>query len=263
MICKYCGKTIPDGSVYCSFCGKKVESHIRAEDSREEYENEYENQEYEYEEPKGKRVLKAFISIIAAIIFVAAAFYAIMHFVKPYLGEEPWGDKEDTAQTEEEEQSGPLKTMYVTAEEGLILRDGPGQDSEAIHILNYGQEIQVEKLEVDWAYTTVDGVSGWCSTEYLTEEKIVVEQKEKTPESEEDRSNLVEPATRIENGLHGVVNSEGGLNLRCGPGQEYDILLVVPYEAEVVEEGRDGDWIFIKHDGQYGWINSQYINPIQ
>ena len=80
---------------------------------------------------------------------------------------------------------------------------------------------------------------------------------------EEDRGKLVEPSTRIKTGFHGVVNDEGGLNLRCGPSQEYDILMVVPYETEVVEEGREGAWLFIKYDGQYGWVNSGYITPMQ
>ena len=74
---------------------------------------------------------------------------------------------------------------------------------------------------------------------------------------------MVEPAERIKNGVHGAVNAEGGLNLRCGPGQDYNIILVIPYEAEVAEEGRDGDWLFVKYEGQYGWVNSQYITPMQ
>jgi len=265
MNCRHCGRRIPEDAVYCPFCGKMTESHLRVEDSIEDdIENE---EEYEYEEPRGKRWLKTLISIITAIVFVAAAFMVVMHFAKDYLGEEPWGDKKDSAaQTEEaEEQSEYPKPMYVTAEDGLFLRKGPGQDNEEIHILNYGQEIQVEKIEDGWAYTTADGVSGWCSAEYLTENKEDIKEKtaDAKSESDADKGRLVEPSVRIESGYHGTVNAEGGLNLRCGPGEEYDILLVIPYEAEVAEEGREGDWIFVSHDGQYGWVNSGFITPIQ
>lgn len=262
MKCKYCGKKIPDDASFCPFCGKRTETHLRAEDIDDDRDDQ------EYEGPGlGKRIAKAFISIIFAIIFVAVAFIAIMHFVKPYLGEEPWGDKKDEAVQEEkadaEEVREPLKIMYVSAEEGLVLRDGPSQDNKELHILNYGQEVPVMETRNNWAFTTVDGVDGWCSMEYLTEEAIAVDRTEKSPESDEDKGKLVEPATRIESGAKGVVNAEGGLNLRCGPGQDYDILLVVPYETQVVEEGRDGDWLFIKHDGQYGWVNSEFITPMQ
>lgn len=61
------------------------------------------------------------------------------------------------------------KTMYVTSEDGLYLRKGPGTENDAMVILSYGQEIQVERIENGWAYTTVGGYSGYCSTEYLAE----------------------------------------------------------------------------------------------
>lgn len=264
MKCKYCGKKIQDDASFCPFCGKRTETHLRAEDRGEDIDDDRED--YEYEKPSvGKRIIKAFISIIFAIIFVGAAFFAIMHFVKPYLGEEPWGDKQEEAVQEEEadEVREPLKIMYVSAEEGLVLRDGPSQDSKELHVLNYGQEVPVMETRNNWAFTTVDDMDGWCSMEYLSNEAIEVDRTEKSPESDEDKGKLVEPATRIKSGSHGVVNAEGGLNLRCGPGQDYDILLVVPYETEVVEEGRDGDWLFIKYDGQYGWVNTEYISPKQ
>ena len=144
-----------------------------------------------------------------------------------------------------------------------MLRKEAGTESEAIHILYYGQEIQVEKTEEGWAYASVDGKTGWCSAEYLTENKEELKQTETKSASDAEKGRLVEPETLIEGGYHGVVNADGGLNLRCGPGEDYDILLVIPYETEDVEEGADGAWIYVKYDGQYGWVNSEYINPIQ
>ena len=277
MICRYCGKKIPDDAVYCSFCGKKTESHLRTEKTeshlriedrdedqnkrtgknRNKRDNKYKD---EYEEPKGKRRTKALISIIAAIVFVAAAFIAIMVFAKPYLGEEPWPESDDSA-AESDEMAGFPKNMYISAEDGLLLCKDPGTESTAIHLINYGREIEVEKIVDGWAYTTVDGLPGWCSAEYLTENKDEIKQSETKPESDADKGQLAEPARRIRNGYHGTVNSEDGLNLRCGPGQEYDILLVVPYKTEVIEEGWDSGWIFIDYKGQYGWVNADYITP--
>jgi N-acetylmuramoyl-L-alanine amidase len=151
--------------------------------------------------------------------------------------------------------------MYVSTEEGLLLWEEPESGGKAIHLLNYGREIQVDKIEDDWAYTTVDGLSGWCSAKLLTENKDEIRQTETKPKSEADKGRLVEPAIRIVSGYHGTVNSEDGLNLRCGPGTDYDILLVVPYKTEVVEEGWENGWIYVSCDGQYGWINSEYVTP--
>ena len=281
MLCRHCGKAIPESSVFCPFCGKKLESHLRTEDAyaerdaaiaraertRAERAREEERETAEPErKPKRKRRGKALITIIAAFAFVVAAFIIIMVVAKPFLGEEPWdASKEQTEQAEEEaaENSGPIKNMYVAAKEGLIMRKDQDQNSDAIHILNYGQEVQVQKINESWAYVTADGITGWVSTDYLTDEKIEAENTERTPASEEDRGTLVEPSTRIKSGYHGVVNADGGLNLRCGPGKDYNILLVVPDKTEVVEEGREGDWIFVKYSGEYGWVNTEYITPVQ
>jgi len=263
MICRYCGKKIPDGSGFCPSCGKRIEAHLRTEDrEKEKKEFKYKpEKDPEYVEPKGRRLIKTLISIIAAIIFVAGAFIAIMVFVKPYLGEEPWPDEDKRAASEAEENIGFPKNMYISTEEGLLLCEEPGTGSKAIHLLNYGREIQVDKIEDGWAYTTVDGLSGWCSAEFLTENKEEIRQTETKPESEADKSRLAEPSIHIGSGYHGTVSSEDGLNLRCGPGKDYDILLVVPYKTEVVEEGWENGWIYVNYDGQYGWLNSEYITP--
>lgn len=281
MICRHCGKAIPESSVFCPFCGRKLESHLRTEDAYAErdaaiaraertrteraIEEEHEAAEPERKQ-KRKRRGKALITVLAALAFVIVAFIIIMVVAKPFLGEEPWdASKEQTEQAEEEtaENSGPIKNMYVASKEGLIMRKDQDQNSDAVHILNYGQEVQVQKINESWAYVTADGITGWVSTDYLTDEKIETESTERTPASEEDRGKLVEPSTRIKSGYHGVVNADGGLNLRCGPGKDYNILLVVPDKTEVVEEGREGDWIFIKYSGEYGWVNTEYITPVQ
>lgn len=269
MICRNCGKKIPDDASFCPACGRRIESHLREED----------RVEYKYKDPneyvkksRKKRKVRSLISLIAAIIFVVAAFIIVFSIIKPDIPkrQEPKAEEQATEEQAEEKNEFP-KTMYVASEDGLILRKEPGQQNDMILALNNGQEIQVEKIEDGWAYTTVNGHSGWCSAEYLTENKDEIKPDETKPnepdqnetgsESEVDRSHLVEPSSRIESGYHGTVKSDGGLNLRCGPGQEYDILMVVPDGTEVVEEGEENGWIFIKYDGQYGWVNSVYITP--
>ena len=238
MICRHCGKNIPEEAVFCPFCGEQTESHLR----REKTESHLRKEDRLQEEMEKDKII------------------AIMVFVKPYLGEEPWPDEDEQA-IETEEISGLPKNMYITAGDGVLLQEEPGPDGKAIHLLNYGREIEVEKAQDGWAYATVDGLSGWFPAEYLTENKEDILQKEIKPESAEDKGQLVEPAKIIKNGYHGTVAAEDGLNLRCGPGPDYDILLVVPYKEEVIEEGWNDGWIYIKHDGQYGWVNTEFITP--
>ena len=280
MTCRYCGKKIPDDAIFCPFCGKRAEAHLRIEkteshlrkddseshlrkeerDKKDEEKKKKQKKSRYYEEPAGKRRIKSFISIIAAIAFVAAAFIAVLVFVKPYLGEEPWPEDRNQS-AEAEENIGFPKNMYISTEDGLLLQEEPSAESKAIHLLNYGREIQVDRIEDGWASTTVDGLSGWCFAEYLTENAEEIRHNEIKPESDADKGQLVEPSRNISNGYHGTVNSEDGLNLRCGPGEDYDILMVIPYKTEVVEEGWNDGWIYVAYDGQHGWIRSEYITP--
>ncbi len=256
MICRYCGKIIEDDVRFCPFCGQRIASHLRIEDA-----DDINEIKEKHEKPKGKKPGKAIKTIIAAIVFVGIAVIAIMVFAKPFLGEEPW-EQEETVQTDEIKLE-EVKKMYVTAEDGLVMRSEPGEDKKEIHVLDYGQEVKVIKIEKGWAQIEADDLTGWCSAEKLTEDQTQIKPKEDKEVSDDDKGQLVEPSTRIKNGFHGVINTEDGLNLRCGPGREYDILMVVPYETEVVEEGREGDWLFIKYDGQYGWVSSEYVSPMK
>jgi endoglucanase len=149
--------------------------------------------------------------------------------------------------------------MYVTAEEGLLLRDGPGKENEVVDLLGYGKEIQAEKIEDGWAYTTVDGKSGWCSTEYLTENKDEVKLSEEKDPDEIVPDELVKPDFESTSGLHGHVDSPEGLNMRYGPGTEYDVIMTLADKTEVIEKGWSGEWVYIEYNGKNGWINSKYF----
>ena len=110
---------------------------------------------------------------------MTALFTACGSKEKAAEAEEPAVVAEETEAAEEPEQEAESeeakseypKTMYVTAEDGLLLRKGPGKENDVIYPLSYGQEIKVDDVKDGWANTTVDGQTGWCSMEYLTEKK--------------------------------------------------------------------------------------------
>lgn len=168
--------------------------------------------------------------------------------------EELQGDEEETA-----EESEFPKTMYVTADDGLRLRKGPDKKKDSLLLLSYGQEIQVEKIENGWANTTVEGKTGWCSADYLTENKSDIKVVDKSTGAEIDPDKLVKPADDSESGYHGYVDSPEGLNMRYGPGSEYHVIDVIPDKTELTELGWTEGWVYIMWKGKYGWISAQYF----
>lgn len=215
-----------------------------------------------YAEMSKRRLLSLLLAICVTICMTALA--ACRSGSKPAKtegtaaaaeGSEP--AQEEPAQ-ETEAQSEFPKAMYVTSEDGLLLRKGPGTENDVVYLMTYGQEIQVEKTENGWANATVDGQNGWCSMEYLTENKDEIKKKEEST-AKSDPGKLVEPEYTSEAGLHGYVDSKEGLNMRYGPGPDYDVIAVIPDKTELTELGWSESWVYVQYKGQYGWIHAQYF----
>jgi len=55
-----------------------------------------------------------------------------------------------------------------------------------------------------------------------------------------------------------AMNSE--VNVRSGPGFEYEVLGGVPAKQPIVIVGREGDWYKIEHGDGYGYVNAHYVD---
>ena len=272
MRCKYCGSDVPEGAYFCPSCGKRVESE-------EQYQDE---EAYSGEDLRGKLTFLAPIAAIAAVLIIGLVAY--VGFIKPKLGDkldvdaptetiETAGDEqdqstEDTSQGSDQDTGADNaasnvnaefpKSMYVNVEEGLILRKGPGTENDMIYIMSYGDEVQIEKIENGWAYGSIKGNSGWCSAEYITDDKTSIKPKEKNMTTA-DPKKLVAPENTAEQGFHGYVFAEEGVNMRYGPGTQYDIITALPYNAEAIERGWQDGWIYIEYKGKFGWVSGEYF----
>ena len=204
-----------------------------------------------------KRVITLLL-LICVTVCMTVSITACGAGKKPAEAEEETAavEEPDPVQEPEAEKEFP-KTVYVNSEEGLLLRKGPGKKNDVVSVLSHGQEIQVEKTDHGWAYTTVDGNSGWCSMEYLSENKVKTE--EKSSSSNADPNKLVEPTNTSVEGYHGYVDSPEGLNLRYGPGEKFSVIDVVPDKTELTELGWEDGWVYVKYKNNYGWISAHYF----
>lgn len=289
MFCPNCGKEIKPGNAFCTGCGTRVadiakmtEEAVPAEKVLEEVlQEETSYQEYDAP-PRRKLPIWALILIIVGGIIVVAAIVLVLFLfiLKPKIqgpdlptyietteevtSTEPaeTTTKSDTSaqtttQAETTTQATFPKTMWTTAPSGLLLREGPSQQYNAIYLINIGTQLSVDKIENNWAHTTIAGLSGWCSCDYLTETPPEVQQQTTAPSS--DPNTLVYPDNWVDYGYHGYVNTKDGLMFRLGPGTNYTAIDVIPYGTEVAEEGWYSNWIFIKYNGRYGWVCADYI----
>lgn len=77
------------------------------------------------------------------------------------------------------------------------------------------------------------------------------------------RSDMIEPDTQITGNASYVTTAE--LNLRYGPGKEYDSMLLIPAGQEIYLYGRmaagPDDWVCVEYGMMLGWVNTGYITP--
>lgn len=212
-----------------------------------------------------KRILALFIAVCISICMIALLTSCGSKDKTAESGEPETEANEETAEeTEDESQESKAesefpKKMYINTEDGLLLRKGPGTENDVVYLLSYGQEIEVDKIKNDWAHTTVDGHKGWCSMEYLTTNKDSIKTKDETKSADFDPDKLVKPSNNAEQGYHGYIASEDGLNMRYGPGTEYGIIEAIPDETEITELGWEEGWMYIKYNDKYGWVNAKYV----
>lgn len=62
-----------------------------------------------------------------------------------------------------------------------------------------------------------------------------------------------------------VATESSRLNMRSGPGTDYDVVGKAEHDALVTEVGtllEDSSWIVIESEGVYGWVSAQYLSPV-
>lgn len=75
-----------------------------------------------------------------------------------------------------------------------------------------------------------------------------------------------QPATVYAEGEqpHFTVTPDANMNLRAGPGTDFDKVAQIPAGTEVTALGTNGDesWIMVQYEGQYGWLAKEYLNAV-
>ena len=88
---------------------------------------------------------------------------------------------------------------------------------------------------------------------------------EATPEPTPEYEGLsVQPTTYYNEGEQPTytVTDGNNLNMRGGPGTDYDKIGQVPASTSVTALGtnEDGSWVVVNYNGTYGWLKTEFLN---
>lgn len=157
----------------------------------------------------------------------------------------------------------------VTDANILNVRSGPGLTFPLLTTLPLNQLVTLEGRNADGSWLQVrltDDQLGWVSSAFMTANLAIAS----LPVSEAPAVVAAPPATAAEpvpgvgGQALGTVTNANNLNVRSGPGLNFEILTMLPLGSSAVLEGRDegGFWLQVRlADGRLGWVTSAFMTP--
>lgn len=190
------------------------------------------------------------------------------------------------------------KTMYiVNCGKGLV-KEEPSEDSHSLEILNLNNEVQAARYNDEWYVIKVGDITGYILAQCLADEPQVIETspaKEKAVETiseentsiqkKEDTAKKDSSTKKSESKKAETVNSSkkeekatelvnvdfnkyhfqtktlnaAGVNVRKGPGTEYDVVGVLDVGGKVYAASYNTEYDVVDYNGQPVFIASKYL----
>ena len=158
----------------------------------------------------------------------------------------------------------------------LNLRAGPGLGAEILAEIPNQTVLRPENRTIDWFLVEYEGQRGWVHIDYVFQSPGCNSFSEPVAstgaaadapaDSEADAPAEETEAEQMETSAPGAMALEGCelrtadiLNLREGPGLEYDIKAEIPFLTIVMTTERTREWFMVVYQGETGWVNFQYV----
>ncbi len=155
----------------------KSSNKSKKEDSKEkEKEPEKEkNEEAALDKPvvkKNKSGAKKKILIVLAVLFalLAGAFGGYLYFKNTNKPKEETKSTE-TTNTAPSTETKASKDVYVTAEDGLNMREKPDKSAKVLAVIPFGTKLSVLEQQTGWDKVEYNGQQGWIVSDYVSETK--------------------------------------------------------------------------------------------
>ena len=132
----------------------------------------------------------------------------------------------------------PVGWIYAKisdAELGLNVRSGPGTDREVL-----------TKLPNETLVIVLDSPEGWRQIYYVEEGAV--------------HEGYVSADYVTLSECPGTVTAEPSLNLRAGPGGEFESLAKLPFQSEVTVLNSEKGWYQLRSGDTLGWASAEYIH---
>ena len=134
-------------------------------------------------------------------------------------------------------------TWYVTSTNGrpVNLREGPGTGYRSLGSYSVGTKVQMVNSGDLWSYICIGGVRyGYMMTQFLTR-------------------SMPDPVIPDHTGAYVWSSNGGTVNVRSGPGKEFDVLATFRIGTELSVISRGDGWYYVHIGEYYGYVMKQYV----
>ena len=176
---------------------------------------------------------------------------------KPESTEEPETPEAVVSETTVPE--GGSETVYAVAD--VNVREQASTDSYVIGGLLAGQSVTRTAYGGGWSTITINGVTGYVNSDYLTAQKPEgAKEPEQQKEKEEQKQQTQENAQPAVVEVNDTVYATSGVNIRSGASKDTEKLGSLAAGQSVSRTGKtENGWSRVSVDGVTGYVNSKYL----
>ena len=126
----------------------------------------------------------------------------------------------------------------IIANGGLRIRNAPNLSAGILGLIPNGTIVYVERFENNWAYTSIDGVYGWCSCDYL-----------------------FKPFEYYGTAIYKTtVTVDAGVQIVSDEYEDADILYTLVPKGEIMYVYKiEGDRAYVSYNNIYGWCSTENL----
>ena len=154
-----------------------------------------------------------------------------------------------TEPVEDDQAVASGKTGTITASE-LRIRKGAGTGYDSVGVYKKGDKVTIIETKNGWGRTD----KGWVSMKYVDLEGTT-DSDETDDKDDKDTSELVTDGKTAVLG-YGVVEDISSLNVRTGPGTDYDKVGSISAGQRLPYYQKSGSWVRISK----GWVSTTYFD---
>ena len=172
----------------------------------------------------------------------------------------------DTEESMPDADTPAMSGCQLTTVSIINLRAGPGLEYEVLAEIPYQATLSATAEADDWFKVEFKSHEGWVSREYVYRWgscDVLGEAGEMMPPAEADaemadtEESMPDADSPAMSGCQ--LTTVSIINLRAGPGLEYEVLAEIPYQATLSATAESNDWFKVEYMSHEGWVSREYV----